>query len=324
MPIDYPLQFEPLWRRYVWGGRRLETVLGKLLPPGDDYAESWEIVDHRENQSRVAAGPLRGVSLTDLVQRYGDDLLGRHHPHDQFPLLLKFLDVHESTSVQVHPNDAQAARLHPPDRGKTEAWFVLHVEPGSRIYAGLREGVDRASLEASIVRGDTDRCLHSFEPAAGDCVLIPAGTVHALGAGLVIAEIQQSSDTTWRLFDWNRVGRDGRPRPLHIQEALRVIDFTAPAPRPAAATPTESSHVQRLIACAQFVVDRWDFNSAASLGGDRRCHIVVPVTGRVSWERNAGAGRLERGQTMLVPAAANRLELQPLEPSVLLDIYLPG
>ncbi len=176
----------------------------------------------------------RGMALGTLVRELGADLLGRHHPQDHFPLLFKFLDVRENLSVQVHPNDEQAARLDPPDRGKSEAWFVLSAEPGSRVYAGLRDGVDRTALEPAVAHGQAESCLHSFEPAPGDCVLVPAGTVHALGAGLLVAEIQQSSDTTFRLFDWNRVGPDGLPRPLHVEQAVAVGGFsrrTGPAGR---------------------------------------------------------------------------------------------
>jgi mannose-6-phosphate isomerase len=152
MNADYPLRFEPIFRLALWGGRRLETVLGKTFPAGNDYAESWEIVDHGADQSCVTHGPLRGMALSSLVRELGADLLGRHNPQDHFPLLFKFLDVRENLSVQVHPNDEQAARLDPPDRGKSEAWFVLRAEPASRVYAGLRDGVDRTALE----RADRD------------------------------------------------------------------------------------------------------------------------------------------------------------------------
>lgn len=320
MHADYPLRFDPIWRRYLWGGRRLETMLGKRLPPGDDYAESWEIVDHGTDQSRVMAGPLRGRTLRELVRECGDELLGAAASYAQFPLLLKFLDVHVRTSLQVHPDDAYASRLEPPDRGKTEAWFVLHAEPHSRIYAGLRPGVDRPELSARIASGDADRCLESFEPAVGACVLIPAGTVHALGDGLVVAEVQQSSDTTFRLFDWNRLGRDGRPRPLHVQESLDVIDFHARAPRPVAPQQTGVSHVQRLVACDKFTIDRWTITADEPLGGDGRCHLIVVVSGQVHSQGDAVAEPLRLGQTALLPAAAPRRAVAPRGRTVFLDI----
>jgi mannose-6-phosphate isomerase len=324
MNADYPLRFEPIFRLALWGGRRLETVLGKTFPAGNDYAESWEIVDHGADQSCVTHGPLRGMALSSLVRELGADLLGRHNPQDHFPLLFKFLDVRENLSVQVHPNDEQAARLDPPDRGKSEAWFVLRAEPASRVYAGLRDGVDRTALELAIAHGQIETCLHSFEPASGDCVWVPAGTVHALGAGLLVAEIQQSSDTTFRLFDWNRVGPDGLPRPLHVRQAVAAVDFQAGPVRPVSPKPTVLSHVNRLIAGDKFVVDRWSFSTPKRVGGDDRCHIVVPVSGRVRLERDAVEAALGTGQTALIPAAAGDVELEPDGAAVMLDIYLPS
>jgi len=324
MKADHPLRFEPIFRRALWGGRRLETVLGKSLPPGNDFAESWEIVDHGTDQSRVTAGPLQGLTLSTLMRELGSDLMGRHPPQACFPLLLKFLDVRANLSVQVHPNDQQAAQLDPPDSGKSEAWYVLSAEPGSRIYAGLRDGVDRAALDAAVTNGRTEECLDAFEPVAGDCILIPAGTVHALGAGLLVAEIQQSSDTTFRLFDWNRVGSDGRPRPLHVSQAVAVVDYQAGPVRPVAPRPTVLSHVSRLIADDKFVMDAWNFATPKRIGGDDRCHIVVPVAGRVRLDPDVVDGPIGVGETVLIPSAAGDVELEPEGAAELLDIYLPG
>src|SRR5262245_51414230 len=209
------LRFKPILREYLWGGRRLGTELGKSIGDGPHYAESWEVVDHREDQSVVIDGPLAGKSLHQLVTEHGRELFGRHYPRNQFPLLLKFLDCQRTLSVKVHPNDEQGAKLDPPDLGKTEAWLVLSAEAGSKIYSGLQQGVDRQTLEREVARGNCEVCLHEFEPHAGDCVLIEAGTVHARGAGLLVAEIQQASDTTYRHFDWNRLDTDAKPRQLH-------------------------------------------------------------------------------------------------------------
>ncbi|MHB0955598.1 MAG: type I phosphomannose isomerase catalytic subunit [Pirellulaceae bacterium] len=323
MNANYPLRFEPLYRFYMWGGRRLGEILGKPLPAGAHVAESWEIVDHGEDQSRVAAGPLAGQSLQALVRELGADLLGRHDPQMQFPLLFKFLDAQQTLSVQVHPNDAQAACLDPPDRGKSEAWVVLHAEPASRIYAGLLAGVDRAALQLSLAHGQAERCLHFFEPICGDCVFIPAGTVHAVGAGLVVAEIQQSSDVTFRLYDWNRIGADGKPRPLHVERALDVIDFGSGPIQPVTVQSTPLPHVMRLVTCDKFVIDRWTFSTPKYIGGDRRCHIVAPLSGQVRVAGDAQPAALRRGETVLVPAAAGRIELDPEDSATLLDIYLP-
>ena len=225
-----PLRFAPLLKRYLWGGRRLGTLLGKPIGAEEDYAESWEIADHGADQTVVSGGPLAGMTLEQVLEKHGRELLGQHWDSKQcsrFPLLFKFLDCRRVLSVQVHPNDAAAAKQVPPDLGKTEAWVILAAEPGSVVYAGLKRGFDQAALERELVRGTTELCLHKFEPKVGDCIFIPAGTVHALGAGLVVAEIQQASDTTFRLFDWNRVGPDGKPRQLHIEESLAAIDYSA-------------------------------------------------------------------------------------------------
>ncbi len=323
MNANYPLRFQPLLRRYVWGGRKLQQLLGKSLPDGNDFAESWELVDHGPDQSVVAAGPLAGTTLHQLVTEQGAALLGRHAPQTDFPLLLKFLDAQRDLSLQVHPNDEQAARLPSPDRGKTEAWVVLDAEPGARIYAGWKQLVDGPQVQAALGAGQLVDLVHSFEPRSGDCVLVPAGTIHALGAGLVVAEIQQSSDTTFRLYDWGRVGLDGKPRTLHVAEGLAVLDMQCGPCRPVVPQPSRLSHVETLVECSKFVIDRWRFSTPRNLGGDNRCHLLVPLAGEVSVERDASAGPLKLGQTALLPAAAGTVRLEPLGQVVLLDIHLP-
>jgi mannose-6-phosphate isomerase len=317
-----PLRFEPILRQYLWGGRRLAD-LGKPLGEGDHYAESWEIVDHGDDQSVVAGGPLTGTRLRDLVLQHGPALFGRHHPQNQFPLLFKFLDCQKTLSVQVHPNDAQASRLQPPDLGKTEAWVVLASEPGAKIYAGLKPGVRRTTLERGIAAGLCADCLHHFEPQPGDCVFIEAGTVHALGAGLLIAEIQQASDTTFRLFDWNRVDRDGKPRQLHIRESLDTINFSRGQVGPQQPATTDRSNAERLVACDKFVMDRWNLDATELLENDDRFHIIAAVEGRLVVTGDGIAHTLQRGGTLLVPASCHQIELQPQGRAVLLDIYLP-
>lgn len=318
-----PLRFAPLLRRYIWGGRRLESVLGKHLPPGDDYAESWEICDRGDDQSIVAAGPLAGTSLGDLVRARGRELLGRHHPQPRFPLLFKFLDAQRALSVQVHPDDERAARLTPPDLGKTEAWVVLDAAPGSLIYAGLKRGFDRHALAREVARGTCDLCLHRFEPRAGDCVFLPAGTAHALGAGLVIAEIQQSSDVTYRLFDWNRVGADGKPRPLHVEASLDAIDYAAGPVAPCQPQPGTAPGGEVLVACDKFVLERHTLDAAASIGGDDRCRIVAVLEGSLTIDGDPSGMPLARGQTALLPAALGALRIAPAVNATLLSAYLP-
>jgi mannose-6-phosphate isomerase len=323
MPALYPLRFAPVFRRYLWGGRRLGAVLGKAIGPENDYAESWEIVDRGEDQSRVLAGPLAGKTLAELVLQYGDELFGRHGAQTRFPLLFKLLDANRDLSVQVHPNDEQAARLSPPDLGKTEAWVVLATDPGSVIYAGLRAGVQREDLASRVSQGKCHLCLHRFEPRAGDVVFLPAGTVHALGAGLLIAEIQQSSDTTFRLFDWNRRGPDGKPRPLHVEQALESINFDMGPVRTQQPVSTEHEHVEQLVACDKFVLNRWRIEESQSIGGDDRFHLICVIEGQLSVPTDPLDKPLKKGETMLLPASAGPVELVPSSPAVMLEMYLP-
>ncbi len=319
MSLDKPLRFTPLLKEYVWGGRRPGTLLGKPIGAGDRYAESWEIVDHGSDQSVVVEGPLAGKTLHELVTEQGPELLGRDHPRPQFPLLLKFLDAQLTLSVQVHPNDAQGAKLSPPDLGKTEAWVVLAAEPGSKIYAGLKPGVDRAQLEQALLAGKCDECLHQLEPRVGDCIFLEAGTVHALGDGLVIAEIQQASNTTFRLFDWNRIDKDGKPRPLHIEESLDTINFQRGPVAPQVPEPTDRPQVQRVVACDKFILDRWRFDVPRQCGGDHRCHLVAVLEGTI---RVLGQ-TLQHGHSLLIPAACTTAIFEPQGKAVLLDMYLP-
>jgi mannose-6-phosphate isomerase len=336
----YPLKFQPILKRYLWGGRRLLTELGKPLGSGDDYAESWEVADHASGQSVIANGPLTGTTLHDLVESRPRDLFGRHVPQPRFPLIFKFLDCHQNLSVQVHPNDRAASKRVPPDLGKDEAWLILDARPGSRVYAGLKYGFDREAFEREARGGRIELCLHSFEPAAGDCVFLPAGTIHALGAGLLVAEIQQASDTTFRLHDWDRVGPDGRPRTLHLEEALEVIDYSAGSVRPTTAKPTARPEVSRLAACDKFVMDRWELTRPETLSGDNRFHIVSVLEGEVfvaSEDLHPGylatqtmpttdevfVLSLIRGQTTLLPAGLGPVTVAPRSRAVVLDIYLP-
>lgn len=324
------LSFQPILKEYLWGGRRLGTDLGKPLAGGEHYAESWEIVDHGEDQSVVIDGPRAGRILHNLVTHEGEALLGRHHPQRRFPLLFKFLDAQQTLSVQVHPNDAQAARLQPPDLGKTEAWIVLDARPGSVIYGGLRAGVDRSQLEARLREGNCEACLHRFEPKAGDCIFIPAGTVHALGAGLLIAEIQQASNTTFRLFDWNRVDREGKPRALHIDESLATIDYTRGPVAPQVPQPLEEEGGERLVTCDKFVLDRWRIGAPRSFANEGRFHILSVTEGRILLRDEGEERELGRGSTVLVPACCESFVLEAardggneVDEGVILDMYLP-
>jgi mannose-6-phosphate isomerase len=300
----------------------LET-LGKQLGAGSDYAESWEIVDRASDQSIVAFGSLAGYSLGQLVREQATSLLGRHAPLPSFPLLFKFLDAHDRLSLQVHPDDTRAAKLDPPDSGKTEAWVVLAADPGSYLYAGLRRGITPDIFRRELSLRTPELCVEYIEPRVGDCFFLPAGVVHALGPGLLIAEIQQSSDTTYRLYDWGRLGSDGKPRELHVDEGFNAIDEShgpVAARQPVA---TGVPGVERLVACDEFVLDRWRLSDARAIGGDERCHILAVVEGALHVAGDPAERPLARGDVMLLPAELGQVQIQPREPTVMLDIYLP-
>jgi mannose-6-phosphate isomerase len=324
MSCNYPLRLRPILQEYLWGGRRLGELLGKPIGDGPTYAESWEVVDHRDGQSVVENGPLKGKTLGELAKEYSADLFGPIPVPERFPLLFKYLDAQKTLSVQVHPNDAQAAKQSPPDLGKTEAWLVVAAEPGGLIYAGLKSGVTPSILAAAIEAGESDKCLHAFEPKPGDCVFIPAGTVHALGAGLVIAEIQQASNTTFRLFDWNRVDKDGKPRPLHIAESLAVTDYERGPVSPQKPVACDLRW-ERLVTCNKFLFSRLRTGSDESLAlpKSESFHIVSLVEGAGRLTGEGFDELLAPGQTLLVPAACPKVTFVATEPSTLLDMRLP-
>ena len=336
-PASTPYASVPCFASICGGGGGWKPCSARHLGPGEHFAESWEIVDHGADQSVVEYGPLAGTTLGELVATRGPELLGRHHPQPRFPLLVKFLDARETLSVQVHPDDAAAARATPPDFGKTEAWVVLAAEPGATIYAGLKPGVDRRQLAAAIEQGTCADCLHSFQPQPGDCVFLPAGTVHALGAGLLVAEIQQASDITYRLFDWNRVGPDGKPRALHVEQGLAAIDYgrgpVTPCcvPRPCCKDVPRSNTAEtavahgavRLVECDKFVLDRWEIDAPQSIRCEGRCRIVVVLEGAMEIAGDPAGAALARGGTALLPACLGEVRLNPLGKTVFLDAFLP-
>ena len=282
-PAMHPLRFEPILKRLIWGGRRLGDLLGKPIGEGSQYAESWEVSDHRADVSAVSHGPLAGSNLRDLLRDRPDELLGHSiGPRDQFPLLVKFIDAQQTLSVQVHPDDALGGRLAN-DNGKTETWVVVHAEPGSLIYAGLKEGVSREAFAAAIESGEVEPLLHRFPARPGDCILIPAGIVHAIGAGVMIAEIQQMSDATFRVFDWNRVGADGKPRQLHVAEALESTDFAAGPVDPLRPEPESipGGLHERLSASDFFALERLRLTGPARVGREDRFTIIMALGGAV-------------------------------------------
>lgn len=322
----YPLRFQPILKELIWGGRRLSTVMNKPLGPGACYAESWEIADHRDDVSVVADGPLAGRSLRALLHDDGARLLGRAlGPRTQFPLLVKFLDANQVLSVQVHPDDELGRRLAG-DNGKTEAWVVIAAEPGSVIYAGLRAGVTRSAFADALRSDSIEPLLHRFEARPGDCVMIPAGTVHAIGAGVLLAEIQQMSDATFRVHDWGRTGADGKPRTLHLDQAIESTDFDAGPVDPLRSHPESVRGGTRecLASCPYFQLERLRLDQPAAVGDPERFTILLGLGGEAEVRHGGTTATLGFGHTLLLPAALGECELVPHGEAAILTCVVPG
>ena len=331
--LSAPLTFSPRLKHYMWGGRRLTDLLGRDLPDGI-VAESWEVSGHTSEPSIVNRGPLSGRDLPGLVAEYGVSLVGTRGleaaERGVFPLLVKLLDATHALSVQVHPDNRYAAAHNLGEPGKTEMWYVLHAERGARIIHGLRAGIDRAALRRAVSRGTVPDCLNRVPVEPGDAILVPAGTVHGILSGVVLVEIQQCSDTTYRIHDWDRPGPDGRPRQLHTKRALDVIDFSGAVPAPAAPRLVgEGRGVTRevLAECEEFVVERMGMEAGcdfeALLDGET-CEVWGILSGSATLEAGRGGGlQLRSVAFALLPATIGRLRVRASEDVVALRAYLP-
>jgi mannose-6-phosphate isomerase len=307
----YPLTFRPILKERVWGGRNLERLYHKPLPPGAPIGESWEISDRPGDASVIANGPLAGRDLRWLMENHAGELLGeRHRAVQRFPLLIKILDAHEKLSLQVHPPAARAAELG--GEPKTEMWYVAEAVPGAELFVGLKRGVTRAGFEAKIGDGTVADCFQRLTVEKGDVMFLPSGRVHALGAGLVIFEIQQNSDTTYRVFDWNRTGLDGKPRELHVPQSLASIDFNDFEPRL-----IKSRYSRNAVLKVRYLVDDPLFRADACMvkRGERfhlrsdALQILGVLNGRLSVGEGNTAILLTAGQFVLVPACLGRVSL---------------
>lgn len=313
-----PLRFVPFLRPMVWGGRDLASALHKTLPTEGAYGESWEVSDHALHRSVVAAGPWQGATLRQLMDQERRSLLGSAADRfDTFPWLIKFLDCCAWLSVQVHPDAEAVKTLWPGEGSKTEAWYVIDARPTSRIYAGLRPGVGPTELREALARGTVAECLHSFVPTPGDCVYLPAGAVHAVGGGVLLAEIQETSDATFRLFDWNRVDAEGKPRKLHVDAALAAIHWEYGPVAPRRSSAAGGCHV--LVGCAAFELALIHCSSEMSCAGGRlQCLILLEGEGR--WE----TGEILRpGQVWVLPASMTSSRVRLSKPLRALLVTLP-
>jgi mannose-6-phosphate isomerase len=324
--VLYPLTFIPIFKERVWGGRNLERLYGKALPPRVPIGESWEISDRPEGISQIANGHWVGKDLRWVMENHADELLGRAPAvGGRFPLLVKILDAQERLSLQVHPPADRAASLG--GEPKTEMWFVAHATASAELYVGLRRGSTRAEFERRLEEGTVAECFHRHRVQAGDAMFLPGGRVHAIGSGNVIFEIQQNSDTTYRVFDWNRMGLDGKPRELHLAQSLASINFNdhEPALIQTRAEPRRPVWRQRLVRDPLFAVDVWGL--AEGSGTTIACPAVVVlgvVAGVLRIEYAQGTVDLGAGRFCVLPASLRSVVVRALARTQFLEARAGG
>jgi mannose-6-phosphate isomerase len=310
--LPTPLTFEPIFMERVWGGRRLESEFGKKLPSQRPIGESWEIVDRPEAQSIVRDGLLRGKTLHELWTQYRDEIFGEAPDSSRFPLLLKLLDAHDKLSLQVHPPEKLADRLG--GEPKTEFWYIAAADAGAELYLGFRESITRDQFEKAIRDGTAADYVHKIRVRTGDAVFLPAGRFHAVGAGILLIEVQQNSDTTYRVFDWNRVDDNGKQRQLHIDQALQCIDFDDVAPK------LVEPQGELLLRNDLFEVQKWNLDSPREIAARERFAIACCLTGSL---RCADVD-LTPGEFFLIPAQLENRQLHSrTEGTTLLRITIP-
>jgi mannose-6-phosphate isomerase len=321
LPI-YPLRFDPICQYRLWGGRRLADWIDQPLPEGP-IGEAWLLSDREDNPSRVSEGPLKGQTIAELIDRSPAYLLGSLSTRfKRFPLLLKFLDVSAMLSVQVHPSDDDPDLIPPGETGKTEGWIVLEARPSSRIYAGLKPGITTDKLR-TLSLATVDDCLASFSPSPGQSVLIEAGTVHSLGDGVVVLEVQQNSDITFRLYDWDHIDpKLHGPRPLQVEPALQCIDMKQGIirPVPPVVEATKPVRRERLLDCPQFRAWRIAGSNPFDIGVADAPTMLICVQGIGAVEQGGREYGMKAGAVMLLPAAAGICRFRPEGHAMLLAI----
>ena len=294
----YPFKLRAIYKQRIWGGQKLREFFGKDIPEGEKIGESWELADLPEDKSVIANGELEGQTLAEAVEKYPEEITGDGRFRGAFPLLIKFLDAEDILSVQVHPDPPTCKRMGEGDP-KTECWYIVRAEEGAVIYKGLKEGVTKESFAEAIEKGNVGELLAEVPVSAGECHFLPAGTAHAIGGGLLIAEIQTPSDTTYRVFDWNRVDDTGKPRPLHIAEALESIHFDDSGDE------LSVTKIGRLVDCEYFKIDKGHEAKRTEMllsEGRIKTLLFLRGCGTIRGSDNIGIG-FKGGDCVLVPAA---------------------
>jgi len=306
-----PLEFTPLLKRTRWGGERLGTQLHKLIGIEGDFGESWELSDHPQAPTLIAGGEYVDCTLTQLIQKHPNALFGEGSIYATFPLLIKFIDATDRLSLQVHPDESQLRDFDATRSGKSEAWVILDAVEGSRIYAGLKPGVDKIQLQRHLEQGTVEDCLHSYPVKRGDSVFIPAGTLHAIGEGILLAEVQQTSDLTFRLYDWNRLDQSGNPRPLHIGKALDCINFErGPVELLQPQILTSGEHqVELLLESEHFSIRRHHSRQSIPCASPNQAQILIVLEGTGQLDCGAENFELLEGKTILIPASVSDCQI---------------
>ena len=322
----YPLRFEPIYEYRLWGGRRLTKQLSTPLPGDGPIGEAWLLSDRDDHPSVVADGPLKGQTIGQLLKQSPEQMLGKLAGRfRRFPLLLKLLDVRDTLSVQVHPSDQQTNFLSAGEHGKTEAWVVLEAGTKSRIYAGLKPATTTDTLLQAIANGTVADHLASFTPKPGDGIFIPAGTVHSLG-DVVVFEVQENSDVTFRLYDWDHVdAKSGQPRPLQIEQAMACIDLAQGAIGPTVPVVEKAKPIlrERLFLCEHFGLWRLRGESPFTVGVAGTPRVLVCITGDGQLEYEGGNYSVNKGDVLLLPAEVGVCAFRPHSAVTLLEISLP-
>lgn len=322
----YPLKFEPIYQYRLWGGRRLAHLLSKPLPKDEPVGEAWLLSDRKDHASKVVDGPLKGKTITELMQKCPVELMGENNAHfKRFPLLLKFLDCHEVLSVQVHPSDDQTAYIPEGDTGKTEAWVVLETADDSIIYSGLKKGTTKKDLMEAIKTNSVSKKLHRFIPKIDDAVFIHSGTVHTLG-GAVVFEVQENSDVTFRLYDWDRKDpKTGKPRELQVEKAMACIDYNQVEIGPIIPVKsTEVKNAELLFDNEHFKLWRIESDAQVDVGFKDEAVILVCIHGNGIMNFDKMDYTISKGEVMLLPATVGQLELRPNSEITVLQIAIPN
>ncbi len=309
----YPIKFSPLFKEKIWGGRNIEKIFDRKLPTDQKIGESWEICDREEDQTLVENGELKGKTLQELMETLKTDLMGNYFKKmpKRFPLLFKIIDAQDDLSLQVHPNDTYA-QSNEKDLGKTEMWYVVYASQDAKIFCGLKKGIDPNLFQKALSSDEVISYLQVFNPKAGDVFFVPAGTVHALGKGNVVIEIQQNSDVTYRLSDWGRLGDNGQSRPLHITQGMEVIAWGNKNNK---ISPTDQN--KPLVSCSYFTVYKNNYRETKieQIESDSfQVWIILEGSGKLNDES------VQKGDFILIPAKIGEVEIEPHKPIHLLKV----